>query len=158
MAQFEFRISSDDEGEIAGLMLRLFEKHTMPAAKSAVPAAKPMTDAPHISAKEVEPEEEVEQPVRRTRRTKAQMEADNAVEADEPAAEPVDQSPNEADESEREITLDMVKKLGSKAMETIKASGVAAIFKSHGGGAESFGSLKPETYGAVYTAFEEVLA
>ena len=154
MAQFEFRISSEDENEIAGLMRKLFGA----APVMNVPQAKPFTDAPHISAKEVEPEEEVEQPVRRTRRTKAQMEADNAVEADEPAAEPVNQSPNEADEPEREITLDMVKKLGSKAMETIKASGVAAIFKSHGGGAESFGSLKPETYSAVYTAFEEVLA
>jgi hypothetical protein len=148
MAQFEFKITSDDAGEMAGLMDKLFGKHVHVTATAAKPINTP-TDAPDVGL-----EAEV---VRRKRRTKAELEAADqpAAEAPAPAAAP---EPEVADEPEEEVTLDMVKALGSKAMGVIKASGVAAIFKSHGKGAESFGSLPPETYGAVYTALNEAMA
>jgi hypothetical protein len=153
MAQFEFKITSDDAGEMAGLMDKLFGKHVHVTATTTKPINTP-TEAPDVY---VEPEAEV---VRRKRRTKAELEAADqpAAEAPAPAPAAAQEEAETADEPEPEVTLDMVKALGSKALGVIKASGVAAIFKSHGKGAESFGSLPPETYSAVYTALNEAMA
>ena len=154
MAQFRFEIVSEDEGEMAGLMRRLFV-HDAYVPRAATTDVNPsglsrMSEVAPDDGDAYEEEAPANpEPPRRKRRTKAEMDADKEVVAEDDPAE---------DEPASEVTLDMVKAVGSKAMGVIKASGVAAILKAHGGGAESFGGIDPATYGAVYTALNEALA
>ena len=136
MARFTFTIESEEEQEMASLMGRMFVHPDTPKRA-------------HLSSPLTHPDDEAEAaPFRRTRRTKAEM----AEAAEAPPAE-VDVEDEEVPAVE--VTLDMVKAEGSKAMGAIKAGGVAAIFTKHGGGAESFGSLKPQHYAAVHAALVE---
>ena len=146
MARFTFTIESEDEGEMSGLMVRLFaHTDTIKSAASKVKAV-PVSTLTHPADDDiVESEPSSPEPVRRTRRTKAEM----AEAAAEPSAE-VDVEGEEVPATE--VTLDMVKAEGSKAMGTIKASGVTTIFAKHGGGAETFAALKPQHYAAVHDA------
>ena len=147
MAKFTFTIESDEEAEISGLMIRLFNHKA--------------TTAPQIKSTLTHPDDDAQdetvtpaaEPVRRTRRTRAEIAA-TALEQDEVK---VEEEANAPDEPAEEITLDMVRTAGSKAMGVIKASGVNAIFKSVGGGAETFGSLQPDYYNAVYAALIEAV-
>ena len=130
MARFTFTIESEEEHEMSGLMVRLFNhKQTTPVSRSVEDATMPELKAtskvaPKTTAKaRIEPLPEViETPV-------------------------VDVEP--------EITFQMVKDAGSVAMGKIKASGVSSIMKQHGGGAETFAGLDPSYFEAVYTAFNE---
>lgn len=153
MAEFTFTIRSEDEKEMSGLMVRLFGHGVSDPnfLGVRVPAKSTLTHPDDDAQDEtVTPAAE---PVRRTRRTKAEIAA-TALEQDEAK---VEEAANATDEPAEEITLDMVRAAGSKAMGIIKASGVNAIFKSVGGGAETFGSLQPDFYGAVYDALIEAV-
>ena len=148
MAKFTFTIESDEEAEISGLMIRLFNHKATTA-----PQVKSTLTHPDDDDAQDETVTPAAEPVRRTRRTKAEIAA-AALEQDEAK---VEEAANATDEPAEEITLDMVRAAGSEAMGIIKASGVNAIFKSVGGGAETFGSLQPDFYGAVYDALIEAV-
>ena len=154
MAQFEFKITSDDAGEMSALMDKLFGRHSA----SAAPAATRMSE---VAPDDGDPMEDAQEdpPAIRRNRTKAAPKPPVAKVEPEPEVAPADASPlaDEADD-EPEVTLNMVKDVGSKAMGVIKASGVAAIFQRCGNGAESFGALPPETYAAVHAALTEAIA
>lgn len=154
MAQFEFKITSEDAEEIAGLMDKLFGRHPVAAAPRAATAR-----ISEVAPDDGDPLDEAQsdpEPIRRNR-TKTKP-APAKVEA-EPEPEAVHATPPiEELDDEPEVTLDMVKAVGSKAMGVIKASGVAAIFQRFGDGAESFGGLPPETYAAVHAALTEAIA
>ena len=126
MARFTFTIESEEEHEMSGLMVRLFNhKQTTPASRSVEDATMPEVKTFKAKATpKPKPEiaEVIETPV-------------------------VDVEP--------EITFQMVKDAGSVAMGKIKASGVSSIMKQHGGGAETFAGLDPAYFEAVYTAFNE---
>ena len=127
MARFTFTIESEEEHEMSGLMVRLFNhKQTTPAPVQSV--------------------EEATMPEVRTPKVKA---------APKPKAEVVEVAEEPVVDTEAEITFQMVKDAGSVAMGKIKASGVAAIMKQHGGGAETFAGLDPSYFEAVYAAFNE---
>ena len=174
MAKFTFTIESDEMGEMSSLLGKLFAGH---AEIKAAPAPKPKPAPEPVPSTLTHPDDEevsftgpvevIAEVQRRTRRTQAQIAADNAAKAPpavepkfdtvedevEPEVEPeVDVEPAELD-----ATLDMVRAAGSKAMGLIKASGVSEIFKQHGGGAETFGSLQPDRYNAVYAALVEAV-
>jgi|GEM_PF-2873844 len=126
MARFTFTIESEEEHEMSGLMVRLFNhKQTTPVSRSVEDATMPEVKTFKAKATpKPKPEiaEVIETPV-------------------------VDVEP--------EITFQMVKDAGSVAMGKIKASGVSSIMKQHGGGAETFAGLDPSYFEAVYTAFNE---
>jgi len=127
MARFTFTIESEEEHEMSGLMVRLFNhKQTFPAPVQSV--------------------EEATMPEVRTPKAKA---------APKPKPEVVEVAEEPVVDTEAEITFQMVKDAGSVAMGKIKASGVAAIMKQHGGGAETFAGLDPSYFEAVYAAFNE---
>lgn len=149
MAQFEFKITSEDAEEIAGLMDKLFGRHPVPKATTARISEVAPDDGDPLDDAQSDPE-----PIRRNR-TKTKP-APAKVEAEPEAAHAT--PPIEELDDEPEVTLDMVKAVGSKAMGVIKASGVAAIFQRFGDGAESFGGLPPETYAAVHAALTEAIA
>ena len=126
MARFTFTIESEEEHEMSGLMVRLFNhKQTTPVSRSVEDATMPEVKTFKAKATpKPKPEiaEVIETPV-------------------------VDVEP--------EITFQMVKDAGSVAMGKIKASGVSSIMKQHGGGAETFAGLDPSYFEAVYAAFNE---
>ena len=126
MARFTFTIESEEEHEMSGLMVRLFNhKQTSPAPRSLEDATMPEV---------------------KTFKAKA---------APKPKPEIVEVAEEPVVDVEPEITFQMVKDAGSVAMGKIKASGVSSIMKQHGGGAETFAGLDPAYFEAVYTAFNE---
>lgn len=135
MARFTFTIESEEEVEMARLMVGLFH-HDVPkvvswAKPDAVEEAVPVTKPKAVKAKPV------------------------AVVEPEPEPDTVVQEAEEAPE----ITLQALKHLGSQAMShpQIKAAGIAAVLSEFGNGADSFASLKEEYYPAVHKELSDRL-
>lgn len=142
MAKFSMHIDSDDEIEMSALMVRLFSGHTPAYSERQMPAAARASKAAPV---EEVVEEEVAKPAPKPR-------AKPALKVVE--AEREDEREVVEEDAADEITLAMVKAAGSQAMSNpaIKSSGVAAILKEFGDGAESFGAIDEKYYLAVYNA------
>ena len=144
MAKFTFSIATDDKEEMASLLAVLLGT----AAAIGIPVATETTAAPATTRK---PRGSAK--AQATATDKEPTEKDPAEELEkDPAEEP---ESDEGEEDSEEITREMVTQLGSKLMPKLRAAGIKAIIVEHGGGADTFGSIKDDYLPAVYRAFKE---
>lgn len=178
MAQFELKIIADNDYDYRNALLTLAAPYLLDTTKKTLPSAQY-----HEGLNDEEPDAGATQDAepgerqRRTRRTKAQIEADNAAGTSAAQGQATDQmkgttqpaspsltttrtSSDVFGDQLKEVTsgalsLADVEKVGREAFEKIGAPAMQAILMDKANGAKSFKQVEPQFFEAVHAALVE---